>query len=187
MDPVLIDIPEQLESERLILRAPRPGEGAAINAAVMESIAELQPWMPWANPAPTVEQSEASARKAAARYLTREELTMRLLLKSTGEIIGSSGLTRIDWKIPKFEIGYWVRTSRAGQGYITECVQTLTAFAFEDLKANRLEIRAGDRNERSWRVAERAGYTLEGILRNDSRGPDGRLRDTRIYAKVAGD
>ena len=54
---------------------------------------------------------------------------------------------------------------------------------FEKLKANRVEILCADRNERSWRVAERAGFPLEGILRNNCI-ENGELRDTRIYAKV---
>jgi RimJ/RimL family protein N-acetyltransferase len=41
-----------------------------------------------------------------------------------------------------------------------------------------------DRNERSWRVAERCGFTLEGILRNEAIGVHGELRNTRIYAKT---
>lgn len=44
-----------------------------------------------------------------------------------------------------------------------------------------------DRNERSWRVAERCGFQLEGTLRNSARTVDGQLRDTRVYAKVRGD
>jgi RimJ/RimL family protein N-acetyltransferase len=34
-------------------------------------------------------------------------------------------------------------------------------------------------------VAERAGFTLEGILRNDCRENDGTLRDTRVYAVIS--
>ena len=38
----------------------------------------------------------------------------------------------------------------------------------------------------SWRVAERLGFTLEGILRQDSLTPQGEPRDTRVYARVRG-
>ena len=122
--------------------------------------------------------------KAAAKFLTREDLQVRMELKGSGVIVGGSGLHRIDWKVPKFEIGYWVRTRFAGQGYASETVRTLTAFAFEHLKAKRVEIRCDEGNERSWRVAERCGFQLEGTLRNDSRGTNGEVRSTRVYAKV---
>ena len=73
-------------------------------------------------------------------------------------------LFNIEWSIPKFEIGYWLRTTLIGKGYMTEAVVALTKMAKETLKANRIEIRCDERNVRSRRVAERAGYRLEGIL-----------------------
>ena len=89
---------------------------------------------------------------------------------------------RIDWTVPRFEIGYWCRTSRVGHGYVSEAVAAITRFAFETLHAARVEIRTDVANSRSFRIAERLGFTLEGILRRDSRTPDGELRDTRVYA-----
>jgi len=41
-----------------------------------------------------------------------------------------------------------------------------------------------DGNVRSWRVAERAGFTLEGVLRCQSLAPTGEPRDTRVYART---
>ena len=87
----------------------------------------------------------------------------------------------VDWNVPRFEIGYWVRRRFEGQGYVTEAADAIARFAFGALGARRVEIRMDDRNERSWRVAERLGFRLEGVLRNESREGGG-LRDTRIYA-----
>jgi ribosomal-protein-serine acetyltransferase len=110
---------------------------------------------------------------------------MMLTLKENGMMIGGSGLHRIDWSIPKFEIGYWARTSHAGQGYITEAVNGITRFAFETLGAQRVEIRCDVKNERSAAVARRAGFALEGTLRQDARDHiSGGLRDTHIFAQV---
>ena len=69
---------------------------------------------------------------------------------------------------------------------MAEAVQALTRFAFDRLEARRVEIRMDAGNERSWRVAERAGFRLEGVLRGDSLTPAGELRDTRVYARVRG-
>jgi ribosomal-protein-serine acetyltransferase len=65
---------------------------------------------------------------------------------------------------------------------MTEAVVAATAFAFEQLSARRVEIRIDDRNERSCRVAERAGLLLEGVMRCDALDPEGKPRDTRVYA-----
>ena len=101
-----------------------------------------------------------------------------------GRIVGSSGLHRIDWSVPSFEIGYWVRTPDSGQGYATEAVEAIGSFAFEKLGARRIEIRADTRNTRSRAIPEKLGYQLEGVLRHDCLHVDGRLRDTAVYARI---
>lgn len=183
--PILFDIPDSFESERLVLRAPRPGDGEALNAAVIESLAELRPWMPWAMQAPTLADSEEYVRRSAVKYAAREDLPLLLWCKATGALVGGSGMHRIDWEVPAVEIGYWVRTSRAGQGYITEAVNAITTFAFDVIGAHRVEIRCDEHNERSAAVARRAGFELEGILRNEARQHLSlELRNTMIFAKV---
>ncbi len=184
VNPLLLDFPDTFETERLTLRTPHSGDGAMINAAVIESLAELRPWMPWAQTPPTLADSETYAREKQAQFLRREDLTFLLLRREDGRMIGSGGLHRIDWQVPRFEIGYWVRTGDARRGYITEAVQGLTTFARDHLGARRVEIRMDSRNERSGRIAERAGFALEGVIRHERRSVDGALIDGRSYARI---
>jgi RimJ/RimL family protein N-acetyltransferase len=179
-----IDVPEEFESERLLIRAPRPGDGLELNAAIRESFDDLSRWMPWADHVPDVAETEANVCAAYEKYKAKTDLRLHLFLKGTGILIGSSGLHRIDWNVPKFDIGYWVRSSYAGQGYITEAVNAITEFAFRQLGAQRVSICMNSANERSRMVAERAGFEFEGTLRNDDREPDGCLRDTLVYSKI---
>jgi ribosomal-protein-serine acetyltransferase len=123
-------------------------------------------------------------RQARARFLQREDLWLLLLLKGTHTLVGGSGLHAINWDVPRFEIGYWVRRRFAGQGYITEAVRGITRFAFETLGARRVEIRCDAHNERSQAVAKRAGYKLEATLHSHSLTPDGELRDTLIFVRL---
>lgn len=190
MDPLLIDVPERLLTERFILRCPQPGDGPALNAAVCDTLAELRLWMPWAQAAPTLDESEAHARRAQAKYRLREDLVMlifeRLPSNHEGALVGGTGLHRMSWDAGSFEIGYWRRTGHESRGVITEAVLALTRLCFDQLAARRVEIRMDDDNFASRRVAERAGFTLEGVLRQDSVRPDGVPRDTRVYARVRG-
>jgi ribosomal-protein-serine acetyltransferase len=181
VNPVLLDFPDSFETERLTIRSPMPGDGEELQAAVAESIEDMRSWMPWANHVPTVEEEEDAVRRGRARFLMREDLWLLLFLKGTHMLVGGSGLHRIDWDVPRFEIGYFVRRRFAGQGYITEAVRGVTRFAFETLGARRVEIRCDARNERSRRVAERAGFELEATLRKHALAVDGSLRDTLIY------
>jgi RimJ/RimL family protein N-acetyltransferase len=180
--PILMDFPESFETERLLIRSPLPGDGPELHAAVRGSIEELSPWMPWPKEHRTVDESEASARRARVAFLQRSELRLHLYLKETDTLVGSSGLQGIDWEVPKFEIGYWCRTGFTGRGYITEAVLGITAFTFDTLGARRVEIRCDSSNFASARVAERAGFRLEGTLHNNEVANDGSARDTMIFA-----
>jgi RimJ/RimL family protein N-acetyltransferase len=180
--PLLLDIPEAFETERLLIRVPRAGDGPAANVAVLESLESLRAWMPWAKEAPSVEDSETYARRSRAKFLTREEIQLWLIHKASGLFLGASGFNRPDWDVPKFEVGYWCRRQFAGQGYITEAVEAILRFGFQILKARRLEVRCDSLNQRSLRVAERAGMRREAELKNYRLGLDGTLRNELIFA-----
>jgi RimJ/RimL family protein N-acetyltransferase len=184
MEPILREVPERVETERLVLLAPRVGDGAAVCEAALESLGELRPWMPWVHPAPTPESSEESIRRGIAAFVERRDLRFLIFDRADGRFVGGTGLHRIDWAVPKFEIGYWIRTSRARLGLTTEAVRGLAAMAFEALGAERVEIRCDARNEASARVAERVGFAREAVLRSETRALDGTLRDTLVFARL---
>lgn len=146
--------------------------------------------MPWAGAMPSVDESEAHCRRQQARFILREDFVLLMFVRGAdggeGELVGGAGLHRIDWTLRKFEIGYWRKTGCERRGYVTEAVRALARLAFDSLAARRVEIRMDDNNAASWRVAERAGFTLEALLRFDSATPAGEPRSTRIYARVRG-
>jgi RimJ/RimL family protein N-acetyltransferase len=180
--PILLDIPESFETERLLIRVPRPGEGAEVNAAVLETFDDLHLWMPWAAERPTVEQSEEYCRQSYSKFIAREDIMLRLIHKESGMFLGSSGLHPRGWNARAFEIGYWCRKRFEGQGYISEAVRGILKFGFEKMSARRIEVRCDSRNLRSIRVAERVGLKREGELRNVMLAPDGSLRNSVVFA-----
>ena len=185
--PILRDLPDELVGERIVIRPLRSGDGAAIFEAVEESRAEISPWLPWVEKTMTVSDSEEAARRGAARWLLREDLMVGIWEREMGRYLGGSGLHRINWAVPSFEIGYWLRTSAWGQGYVTEAVQVLSQFAFETLGANRVEILCDAQNTRSSAVPKRLGFTQEALLRNECRDGAGALRDTQVFALMPDD
>ncbi len=190
MDLLLIDVPERITTERFILRCPRPGDGASLNAAVCESMDDLRPWMPWAQAAPLLDESEAYCRRHHAKFQLRDDLPYFIFERepdgTEGVLVGASGMHRIDWAVRRFEIGYWRRAGLGGHGIATEAVRALCRMAFDRLDARRVEIRMDDANPRSAKVAERAGFTFEGLLRRDTLTVAGEPRDTRVYSRVRG-
>lgn len=184
MNPLTIAIPPEIHTPRLSLREPQSGDAAVMFASACESIEELIPWMPWAHASPTLEESEVFSRLSLARHAMRQVLDWRIYRKEPCEYVGNLGLHHIQWETPSFEIGYWIRTPLTGCGYATEAVAVLTDFAFAHFKDVRVEGRPDERNLRSRRVLERAGFELEGILRNNDRASTGRLRNICVYSRI---
>lgn len=183
LQALLLEIPEELATERLMLRATRAACGAEAHDACRESQSQLQRWMPWAREPQSLDQAVAHCRDMAAKWHAREILDFCFYRAADGRFVGKGGLHTIDWTVPRFEIGYWIRTSCTRQGYATEATGALVRLACS-LGARRVEITADAANAASCRVAERSGFTLEGTLRQHRRNNAGELSDTRMYART---
>jgi ribosomal-protein-serine acetyltransferase len=186
MNPLLLDVTLQLETERLILRAPlQTGDGSIVNKAIRDSFNELKAWLPFAQELPTVEETEINLRNAHINFLKRESFRFLIFHKDTNDFIGTTSLQGIDWDIPKCEIGYWVNTRFSGNGYMTEAVKELTNLGLNHIEFRRIEIRCESTNLKSRSIPEKLGFVLEGILRNDDLSADGnKLTDTCFYSKI---
>lgn len=186
--PILRDVPETVHGVRIVLRRFRAGDGGALWEAVDESREHIAPWMEWIGRNNSVADSEEYARQAHSRWITRESLAMGIWEPAETRLLGQCGLVRPNWNVPSTEMGYWIRASAAGQGYITEAARLLVQLAFEELGMQRVYIRCDSLNGRSAAVANRLGFILEGTLRNDARSTDGtELRDTLIYGMTPED
>ncbi len=183
----LIPLFNELRGERVLLRPYRESDAADVQRAIAESREHLRPWMPFYNQHQTVEETRNWIIHTMAQWLLREELIVGLWDIINGSYVGSSGIHVHDWKVGYFEIGYWLRASAEGHGYVTEAVRLLTDFCFNELHANRVEIRCDERNTRSAAVPRRLGFVQEACLRNDSLATDGSLRNTLIFSLIPSD
>jgi RimJ/RimL family protein N-acetyltransferase len=184
MDPLMIDVPDSFETERLRLRAPRAGDGVVYHAAMLASADDLWPWTSWQKELASLEAAEKRIRENTVKWAQRAEFHMLVFEKESGALVGGNGLHHIDWRVPKFEIGYWTVASFGGKGYATEATRAVAALAFDVLKAKRVQIRCEPTNERSRRVAERAGFVHEATLKCDITPltEGGEARDAIVYA-----
>lgn len=169
MDQILLDIPDTFDTARLTLRSARPGDGPVFRAAVLESLDELRPWLPWAANTPEPPEAEARMRHAYLEFVARTSFSFLTFLRGSNTLVGVTILQYPDWSVPSFEIGYWVRTSFACLGYVTEAVIGLRDYAFNVFGARRLQIVCNTANIRSAAVARRAGFELEGTLHSSAR------------------
>jgi RimJ/RimL family protein N-acetyltransferase len=91
------------------------------------------------------------------------------------------------WSVPAFTIGYWIRPSAQGFGYVTLAVSLVVNFAMDVLGAQRLEIACDPDNLRSMANPQRLGFKMEGRARNVYRYADGRLSDEVIWSLTPAD
>jgi len=180
-DPILRDLPEKLSGERVLLRPYRAGDGMALLEAVEESREQLQPWRPWEGSQVSPDETEAYVRNESAKWILREYLSMSIWEKETGKYLGGVGLYQIHWELLSFQMGYWLRASQEGKGYMTEAVRLLCDCAFRTLEAQRVEIRCDTRNTRSIAIAHRLGFLQDVTQQNQSRNPQGKLLNDFVF------
>jgi RimJ/RimL family protein N-acetyltransferase len=102
-----------------------------------------------------------------------------------GRFLGGCGINQINRVHGFANLGYWVRTSATGRGVATEAARQAAEFAFRTTDLVRLEIVCAVGNEASQRVAERAGATREGVLKQRLR-LHGQPVDAVMFSLVRG-
>jgi RimJ/RimL family protein N-acetyltransferase len=164
------------------LSFPKHEDAPALTAAVRESLADLIPWMEWANDAYDVKTARHWIDGQQARRERSE--AFEYLIKGPGEeLLGCCGINRISAAPYRFaNIGYWIRSSAMGNGVATAAVLRLVEIVFRETHLVRLEIVVAVGNKRSRRVAEKVGATFEGTLRSRlwTRGP----QDALMYSLI---
>lgn len=178
---------EELRGERVLVRPYRESDARDLQEAVAESRDHVRPWLPFADFHQSVEETHDWIIHCMSRWMLREDMTVGLWDIATNRFVGGSGLHPRNWDIPFFEIGYWVRRTAEGKGYVSEAVKLLTDYAFGALYARRVMIRCDERNIRSAAVAERLGFVREGRLRNSEITQDGQLRTMLVFSLTPDD
>ena len=152
---------DSIETSRLWLRCPQPGDGDALYSAVQESLSALRQWpdsLPWAQKPQTRERAEDYCQTCFGAFVLGLSWPMLMHDKATGTLLGSVGFHRIDPHLLEFELGYWCRTSAHGRGLMSEAVTALSGAALRLVPTARLVCRVDERNTASCRVVEKSHY-----------------------------
>ncbi len=151
-----------LETERMLLR-PRTKEDKddIFEYASDPEVTEYVTWPTHRSIEDTISFLESSPKN----FAKRESIGFAMELKETGKMIGDCGFLRIEPKHHRTEIGYVLNRNFWSKGYMTEAVQELIRFAFEEMGMHRVAAICDVENIRSSSVMERCGMTLEGVFR----------------------
>ena len=158
----------QLTSGSILLRPYELSDvdAVAVYEVVIESKAELTPWMYWYHPDYSIEEARKWVELCAERWESETSYSFVVTEPGSGVLLGNCSLTMVHRSFGLAEIGYYIRTSRTKQGIATGAVNLVAQFGFDRPKLNRIEIVTAVNNVASQRVAEKAGAIREAILRN---------------------
>jgi ribosomal-protein-serine acetyltransferase len=185
-DGKAIMIEPVLAHPRMLLRRFRDGDEAQLYDAVMESMADLHPWMPWVRPQYSREAGEAWVASRPAAWEQGEEYSFAIFDPTGQHFLGGCALNRLDRLHGTGNLGYWVRTSVARRGVASTAAYLTAHYGFREMELQRIEIVAAVDNLASLRVARKIGATREGVLRARIAAADG-LHDAEIWSLLPGE
>jgi [ribosomal protein S5]-alanine N-acetyltransferase len=87
------------------------------------------------------------------------------IVDADDRVLGAMGMSKFDWTGMTAEIGYWMAPESRRRGFGARATRMLAEWGIAALGLERIELLANPANEASQRLAERAGFTREGVLR----------------------
>lgn len=107
--------------------------------------------------------------------------------RETLRVVGNVSLFAIDLTDRVAKIGYRVLPTARGRGVARQMVDAVTRWAFTERELVRVQLEHAVGNPASCRVAESAGFVLEGLARSAYAVPDGGREDCHIHGRLATD
>ncbi len=178
--------PTPFASKRLIIRPVQLSDTESLLEASTDTHSVLKRWLNWANSRPSIDSCRSFVSSACSELELHKRYVMLGFHRSHNSLVACAELTP-NWKIPSFNIGFWVRKQYFRQGYASEIVHGLCDYAITHYSAKRLEIHCSEHNHRCAAVAKRFGFQMEAVLKKHRIDPDGRLCSTRIYTHLIDD
>lgn len=170
----------ELRTGRLLLRAPSPADRDGQVVAGRDE--QTQRWLPLPRP---YTAADAEAFAAHSVELRAEGRGLAWVIDFQGRYAGSIDLKRADWTARSVEVGYLAAPWARGRGVVTEALSAVTDWVLGQ-GFGRVEVRAAVGNVASQRVAEKAGFRREGVLRRAGYTHGGPV-DLIVLSRVADD
>jgi ribosomal-protein-alanine N-acetyltransferase len=169
---------------RLDVRPLEPDDADAV--AVVFADKQTQRWLPFPQEFGPIEAIAWCTEMAAERRDSGAGDHYGILRREDDRLVGSLWTKRTDWTSKVTEVSYAVAPDARGYGVAPEALDALTVALLLEHGFQRVEVRVAPGNIASRRVAEKAGFTYEGLLRNAGHVHSGRV-DLEVWSLVAAD
>ncbi|HLL76107.1 MAG TPA: GNAT family N-acetyltransferase [Pyrinomonadaceae bacterium] len=173
--------PEIFETERLLLRVPRPSDAQAIFEGYARD-AEVVRYLVW-RPHNDIGETEQFLERCAQGWASGDEFPWAVTLKEGGDLVGMMGLRLRGFKA---DVGYVFARRWWGRGFAAEALRPVVGWALSQPAVFRVWALCDVDNAASARVLEKVGMTREGLLRRNTLHPNvsDEPRDSYCYAVV---
>lgn len=155
-----------LIADGLCIRPFRRQDAAPFAAAALESVATVGAWLPWCHAEYSLADAKQWVQACARNLAAGTAFSMGIFSEDEQVLLGGIGINQINREHNFGQIGYWIRQSQQGRQIAPRAVRMIAGFGFDVLHLTRLEIVVQEGNHGSRRVAEKAGATFEGLLKN---------------------
>jgi RimJ/RimL family protein N-acetyltransferase len=160
----------------LTLRRAVPTDAADI--AEVYSEADTRHWMLWDDELPDQAEALANIERSEQAWAEGSWAVFRIVVD--GHVVGGANLQFLAYDVA--ETSYFLRASARGRGLATRAVLLICDWGFRERGLARVQLRVNPANATSIALAERAGFTFEGVERSSAAYPDGRRFDSRVYS-----
>jgi RimJ/RimL family protein N-acetyltransferase len=161
--------PEMINAGEVVLKRWESAWADELAAAVQASLAELQPFMPWAHAGYDTGAAQAFLDMNTDQWKDGTAFNYAVFT-TTGELIGSCGLmTRMG--VGTLEIGYWIHSGYTGRGYATKAATALARLGLSMPGIERVAINHDAANPASGAVAAKAGFTEVARVERERQAP----------------
>jgi RimJ/RimL family protein N-acetyltransferase len=168
------------------LRRFHPRDVDALYAATHESLDDLHPWMSWVVPSYSRDDAKEYIRVVGETWDSGRYYAFAITDARDGTMLGTASLSHIHPVYNFCNLGYWIRSSRRGNGLAGRAARLAAKFGFEQLGLLRVEIVVAVENEASLKVAEKSGAHREGILRDRMTVRD-KIHDAVMFSFIRSD
>ena len=154
-----------LADEVVVLRPWRSGDAPAI-AAALDGDPEIARWLDQIPQPYGLDNAHAYLAACRRDWEAGAGVSFAVLDAADGTLLASVGMRLAGLPDGVAEAGYWVAREARGRGVATHALRLASRWLFEAAPVERLQLRADALNVPSQRVAEKAGFTREGVLRS---------------------
>jgi RimJ/RimL family protein N-acetyltransferase len=184
--------PVHLSAGRLYLRPLQASDEPAVAVAMRDP--DILRWNTGAAivRAPEATRATLWLRVREEGWATRRAANFGVVDSTTGELLGMVGIRDIHYLPQQAIASYWTMPEARGQGVAPQSLEVVSRWAFSSLNSGGLGLRRiwldhAVVNPGSCRVAEKAGYRFEGLMRESFLAYNGERLDSHLHARLSSD